>query len=62
MAMFEDSRTVYGEHSMVCVGLLAAGVVVIVHVECNEDENCIISTRKAEHDETGICYRNVGYR
>ena len=60
LLLFEDDREGYGEQRMVAVGLLDVVVVLIVHVE-HEDEIRIISMRKADRDETEIFYRNAGY-
>lgn len=60
MALFEDTRANYGEQRMIGMGLLDFLVVLIVHVE-SDDEIRIISMRKANSDETDLYYRNTGY-
>ena len=62
LILFEDNRSgfEYGEQRMIAIGFLDYLVVLIVHVE-SEDEIRIISMRKANHDETNLYYRNVGY-
>lgn len=44
---------------MIGIGLLNGLVVLIVHVE-SDDEIRIISMRKADRDETSLYYRNIG--
>ncbi len=46
---------------MIGIGLLGRLVVLIVHVE-SDDEIRIISMRKADRDETNLYYRNIGLR
>lgn len=60
MVLFEDTRADYGEQRMIGVGLLDFLVVLIVHVE-GDEEIRIISMRKADSDETDLYYRNAGY-
>lgn len=60
LVLFEDKRAEYGEQRMIGIGLLDVLVVLIVHVE-SEDEIRIISMRKADSDETDLYYRNAGY-
>jgi hypothetical protein len=60
MVLFEDKRAEYGEQRMIGIGLLDVLVVLIVHVE-SEDEVRIVSMRKADSDETDLYYRNAGY-
>jgi len=60
LVLIEDTRHNYGEQRMIGIGLLDFLVVLIVHVE-SEDETRIISMRKAESDETDLFYRNAGY-
>ncbi|MDR2000796.1 MAG: BrnT family toxin [Zoogloeaceae bacterium] len=60
LMLFEDSRADYGEQRMIGIGLLEVLVVLIVHVE-TDDEIRIISMRKADSDETNLYYQNVGY-
>jgi hypothetical protein len=60
MVLFEDKGAEYGEQRMIGIGLLDVLVVLIVHVE-SEDEIRIISMRKADSDETDLYYRNAGY-
>ena len=56
----EDQRRDYGEQRMIGIGLLDFLVVLIVHVESDEEIR-IISMRKADRDETDIYYENAGY-
>lgn len=60
MVVFEDTRADYGEQRMIGIGLLDFLVVLIVHVESDEEIR-IISMRKADSDETDLYYRNAGY-
>jgi hypothetical protein len=60
MVLFEDKRAEYGEQRMIGIGLLDVLVVLIVHVE-SENEVRIVSMRKADSDETDLYYRNAGY-
>ncbi len=60
MVLFEDSRENYGEQRMIGIGLLDILVVLIVHVESDEEIR-IISMRKADNDETDLYYQNAGY-
>ena len=60
MAVFEDARADYGEQRMIGIGLLDFLVVLIVHVEADEEIR-IISMRKADSDETDLYYKNAGY-
>lgn len=60
MVLFEDDRQDYGEHRMIGIGLLDVLVVLIVHVESDEEIR-IISMRKADSDETDLYFRNAGY-
>ena len=46
---------------MIGIGLLGSLVVLIVHVE-SDDETRIISMRKADRDEVNLYYRNIGLR
>ena len=61
LVLFEDHRVDYGEQRMIGIGLLGRLVVLIVHVE-SDDEIRIISMRKADRDETNLYYRNIGLR
>ena len=45
---------------MICIGLLDHLVVLIVHVE-SDQELRVISMRKADSDETDLYYKNAGY-
>ena len=45
---------------MIGIGLLDFLVVLIVHVESDEEIR-IISMRKADSDETDLYYKNAGY-
>lgn len=60
LVLFEDNRVDYGEQRMIGIGLLDFLVVLVVHVEA-DDEIRIISMRKADSDETDLYYRNAGY-
>lgn len=60
LVLIEDQRENYGEQHMIGIGLLDCLVVLIVHVE-SDDEIRIISMRKADSDETDLYYRNAGY-
>jgi uncharacterized protein len=60
LVLFEDTRRNYEEQRMIGIGLLSYLVVLIVHVESN-DEIRIISMRKADSDETNLYYKNAGY-
>lgn len=60
MVLVEDRRMDYGEQRMIGIGLLDFLVVLIVHVE-SDQEIRIISMRKADSDETDLYYRNAGY-
>jgi uncharacterized DUF497 family protein len=60
MVLIEDLRENYAEQRMIGIGMLECVVVLIVHVE-SEDEIRIISMRKADSDETDLYYRNAGY-
>ena len=60
MVLIEDKRRHYGEQRMIGVGLLEVMVVVVVHVE-SDDQIRIISMRKADSDETDLYYQNAGY-
>ncbi|MDR2244200.1 MAG: BrnT family toxin [Burkholderiales bacterium] len=59
VVLFEDARNDYGEQRMIAIGLLGFAVVLVVHVE-SDDEIRIISMRKADSDETDLYYKNVG--
>ena len=60
LLLFEDQRADYGEQRMIGVGLLDSRVVLVVHVETDEEIR-IISLREADHNETSLYYRNVGH-
>jgi len=60
LLLIEDTRADYGEQRMIGIGLLEHLVVLIFHVE-SDDEIRIISMRKADSDETDLYYRNAGY-
>jgi len=60
MVLIEDKRDTYGEQRMIGIGLLDCLVVLIVHVE-SDNEIRIISMRKAQSNETDIYFQNVGY-
>lgn len=54
---FEDDREDYGERRWVSLGLLRGKVVVIVHVE-TENEIRVISMREADKDERLLFFSN----
>ena len=60
LVLIEDQRNQYGEQRMIGIGLLDFLVVLIVHVESNEEIR-IISMRKADSDETDLYFKNAGY-
>jgi len=60
IVLIEDDREDYGEQRMIGIGVLDFLVVLIVHVESDEEIR-IISMRKADSDETDLFYKNVGY-
>jgi uncharacterized protein len=60
VVLFEDDRADYGETRMIGIGMLDFLVVLIVHVESDEEIR-IISMRKAGSDETDLYYKNTGY-
>ena len=58
--LFEDRREDYEEQRMIALGMLGQQVILIVHIE-EDDEIRIISMRKAEKYETDLFYENVGF-
>ena len=60
LVLIEDTRKTYDEQRMIGIGLLDFLVVLIVHVESNEEIR-VISMRKADSDETDLYYKNAGY-
>ena len=60
MVLIEDAREACDEQRMIGIGLLDFLVVLIVHVE-SEEEIRVISMRKADSDETDLYYKNAGY-
>ena len=60
LLLIEDLREDYGEQRMIGIGLLDFLVVLIVHIESDEEIR-IISMRKADSDETDLYYKNAGY-
>jgi hypothetical protein len=60
LVLFEDTRENYGEQRMIGIGLLDYLVVLMVHVESDDDIR-IISMRKADSNETDLYYKNAGY-
>lgn len=60
LVLIEDSRHEYGEQRMIGIGLLDFLVVLILHVEA-DDEIRVISMRRANSDETDLFYQNAGY-
>jgi uncharacterized DUF497 family protein len=60
LVLVEDIRHHYGEQRMIGIGLLGFLVVLIVHIE-SDDEIRIISMRRATSDETDLFFQNAGY-
>ena len=60
MALFAEQREDYGEQRMIGIGQLEYLVVLIVHVETDEQIR-VISMRKADSDETDLYFKNAGY-
>ena len=60
LVLFQDKREDYSEQRMIGIGLLDYLVVLIVHVESDQDIR-VISMRKADSDETDLYYKNAGY-
>lgn len=60
LVLIEDTRKAYDEQRMIGIGLLDFLVVLIVHVESDEEIR-VISMRKADSDETDLYYKNAGY-
>lgn len=60
LVLFEDQRENYGEQRMIGIGLLDFLVVLVVHVESDEEIR-IISMRKADSNETDLYFKNAGY-
>lgn len=60
LVLIEDNREDYGEQRMIGIGILDFLVVLIVHVE-GDEEIRIISMRKADSDETDLYFQNAGY-
>ena len=60
LVLVEDKRENYGEQRMIGIGLLDFLVVLVVHVESDEEIR-IISMRRANRDETDLYYENSGY-
>jgi uncharacterized DUF497 family protein len=60
LVLFEDKRENYGEQRMIGIGLLGFLVVLIVHIESDEEIR-IISMRKADSNETDLYFKNAGY-
>lgn len=60
LVLIEDTRETYDEQRMIGIGLLDFLVVLIVHVESDEEIR-VISMRKADSDETDLYYKNAGY-
>jgi uncharacterized DUF497 family protein len=60
LVLFEDKRKNYGEQRMIGIGLLDYLVVLIVHVESDEEIH-VISMRKADSNETDLYFKNAGY-
>ncbi len=59
LILIEDNRQDYGEQRMIGIGLLGFLVVLIVHVESEQDIR-VISMRKATSDETDLFFQNAG--
>ena len=60
LVLFEDQRHDYGEQRMIAIGFLETLLVLVVHVE-SDDEIRIISMRKAEYHEADLYYQNIGF-
>ena len=60
LVLVEDARKAYDEQRIIGIGLLDFLVVLIVHVESDEEIR-VISMRKADSDETDLYYKNAGY-
>lgn len=60
LVLIEDTRETYDERRMIGIGLLDFLVVLIVHLESDEEIR-VISMRKADSDETDLYYKNAGY-
>lgn len=60
LVLFEDQRNDYGEQRMVGIGQLDYLVVLVVHVETDQQIR-VISMRKADSDETDLYFKNAGY-
>ena len=60
LVLLQDKREDYSEQRMIGIGLLDYLVVLIVHVESDQDIR-VISMRKADSDETDLYYKNAGY-
>jgi uncharacterized DUF497 family protein len=60
LVLIEDPRAGYSKQRMIGIGLLDFLVVLIVHVESDEEIR-IISMRKADSDETDLYFKNAGY-
>ena len=60
LVLFQDKREDYSEQRMIGIGLMDYLVVLIVHVESDQDIR-VISMRKADSDETDLYYKNAGY-
>lgn len=60
LVLAEDLRNDYAEQRMIGIGLLGFLIVLIVHVESDEEIR-IISMREANSNETDLFYRNAGY-
>ena len=60
LVLFENQRENYGEQRMIGIGLLDFLVVLVVHVESDEEIR-IISMRKADSNETDLYFKNAGY-
>ena len=60
LVLFQDKREDYSEQRMIGIGLLDYLVVLIVHVESDQDIR-VISMRKADSDETDLYCKNAGY-
>nr|WP_093191832.1 BrnT family toxin [Thiocapsa sp. KS1] len=60
LMLIEYKRRDYGEQRMIGIGLLGFLVVLIVHVESEQDIR-VISMRKATSDETDLFFQNASY-
>lgn len=60
MVLFEDNRRDYGEQRMITIGFLDSLLVLVVHVESDEEIR-IISMRRTEYYEADLYFQNIGF-